>query len=153
MSIGANQSPSNFIGFPKSKQEQPQQPQSDTTLPGPADKWEKMEAEMRSISKENVNLKEENEFLKKELMKLKRENIAENVRSAEKYPNMSPDAYNDLRGTIKKETGEIRELKLKLDMVSKQCKMYEEIIEKLEERIKKLLQDQHKKSMEIDELR
>lgn len=44
---------------------------------------------------------------------------------------MSPDAYNDLRGTIKKETGEIRELKLKLDMVSKQCKMYEEIIEKM----------------------
>lgn len=60
MSIGANQSPSNFIGFPKSKQEQPQQPQSDTTLPGPADKWEKMEAEMKSISKENFNLKEEN---------------------------------------------------------------------------------------------
>jgi predicted transcriptional regulator len=79
--------------------------------------------------------------------------LTENVRSTEKYNSVSPDSYNDLRGTIKKETGEIRELKLKLDMISKQCKMYEEIIDKMDERIKKLLQDQHKKTLEIDDLR
>lgn len=59
---------------------------------------------------------------------------------------MSPDSFNDLRGTIKKESGEIKELKLKLDMVSKQCKMYEEMIDKMDERIKKLLQEQHKRN-------
>ena len=42
---------------------------------------------------------------------------------------------------------------MKLDMVSKQCKMYEEIIDKMDERIKKLTSDQHKKTIEIDELR
>ena len=42
------------------------------------------------------------------------------------------DNFNDLRGTIKKESGEIRELKIKLDMVSKQCKMYEEMIDKMD---------------------
>ena len=44
-------------------------------------------------------------------------------------------------------------MKLKLDMVSKQCKMYEEMIDKMDERIKKLINDQHKKTIEIDELR
>lgn len=57
MSIGANQSPSNFIGFPKSKQEHPPQPQSDTALPASTDKWEKMETDMKSIYKENLNLR------------------------------------------------------------------------------------------------
>jgi hypothetical protein len=38
-------------------------------------------------------------------------------------------------------------------MVSKQCKMYEEMIDKMDERIKKLVNDQHKKTLEIDELR
>lgn len=66
---------------------------------------------------------------------------------------MSSGDANDLRGTIKKESGEIRELKLKLDMVSKQCKMYEEMIDKMDERMKKLVNDQHKKTLEIDELR
>lgn len=60
MSIGANQSPTNFIGFPKTKQEQVQQPQSDPSLPGPTEKWEKMEVEMKSIAKENASLREEN---------------------------------------------------------------------------------------------
>ena len=44
-------------------------------------------------------------------------------------------------------------MKLKLDMVSKQCKMYEEMIDKMDERIKKLVNDQHKKTLEMDELR
>ena len=42
---------------------------------------------------------------------------------------------------------------MKLDMVSKQCKMYEEIIDKMDERIKKLTHDHHKKTVETDELR
>jgi chromosome segregation ATPase len=88
-------------------------------------------------------------------MRFKRENISENVRSSEKFTGVTGGeaTSNDLRGTIKKESGEIRELKLKLDMVSKQCKMYEEIIDKMDERIKKLVQDQHKKAIELDEQR
>ena len=45
---------------------------------------------------------------------------------------------NDLRETIKKETGEIKELKVRLEVLSKQCKMYEEIIDKMEGKINKL---------------
>jgi len=41
---------------------------------------------------------------------------------------------------------------MKLDMVSKQCKMYEEIIDKMEEKIKKLNHDNHKKTSLVDEL-
>lgn len=37
-------------------------------------------------------------------------------------------------------------------MVSKQCKMYEEIIDKMDERIKKLTQDNQKKTAQADEL-
>ena len=43
-------------------------------------------------------------------------------------------------------------MKIKLDMVSKQCKMYEEIIDKMDERIKKLTQDNQKKTAQADEL-
>jgi predicted ATP-grasp superfamily ATP-dependent carboligase len=34
--------------------------------------------------------------------------------------------------------GEIRELRMKVDKLSKQCKLDEEMIEKMEERIKRL---------------
>jgi len=37
-------------------------------------------------------------------------------------------------------------------MVSKQCKMYEEIIDKMDERIKKITHENHKKSAQIDEI-
>lgn len=48
--------------------------------------------------------------------------------------------------------GEIKEMKLKLDMLSRQCKMYEEIIDKMEDRIKKITHDNQKKNAQIDEL-
>lgn len=74
-------------------------------------------------------------------MKLKREPLIENSRSAEKYDKLlsvSPEPFNDLRGTIKKQMGEMKEMRIKLEMLSKQCRMYEELIEKMEERIKKI---------------
>lgn len=43
-------------------------------------------------------------------------------------------------------------MRIKLDMLSKQCKMYEEIIDKMDERIKKLTFDNNKKNAQIDEL-
>lgn len=48
--------------------------------------------------------------------------------------------------------GELKEMRIKLDMLSKQCKMYEEIIDKMDERIKKLTHDNNKKNAQIDEL-
>lgn len=45
---------------------------------------------------------------------------------------------NDLRETIKKEAGEIKDLKTRLEMLSKQCKMYEDIIDKMEHKINRL---------------
>ena len=43
-------------------------------------------------------------------------------------------------------------MRIKLEMLSKQCKMYEEIIDKMDERIKKLAFDNKKKNALIDEL-
>jgi hypothetical protein len=43
-------------------------------------------------------------------------------------------------------------MRIKLDMLSKQVKMYEEMIDKMDERIKKLSHDNSKKNNQIDEL-
>lgn len=43
-------------------------------------------------------------------------------------------------------------MRIRLEMLSKQCKMYEEIIDKMDERIKKLAFDNKKKNALIDEL-
>lgn len=99
-----------------------------------------MEGEIKSVSSLKFDsqrvkriFKERNTETQEIKFDLKREKYL-------KICGTSPDSFNDLRGTIKKESGEIKELKLKLDMVSKQCKMYEEMIDKMDERIKKLLQ-------------
>ena len=44
----------------------------------------------------------------------------------------------------------IKEMKIKLETLSKQCKMYEELIDKMEERIKKLTYDLGRKNMKIE---
>ena len=43
-------------------------------------------------------------------------------------------------------------MRIKLEMLSKQCKMYEEIIDKMDERIKKLTFDNNKKNAQLDAL-
>lgn len=51
MSIGANQSPMNFLPLQKYKQEQNLQPPIETTSPNHPDKFERMDYEMKMISK------------------------------------------------------------------------------------------------------
>jgi hypothetical protein len=46
--------------------------------------------------------------LRRELGKLRKDPTGESVRSSEKYASMSPSSFNDLRGTIKKEMGEMK---------------------------------------------
>jgi cell division protein FtsB len=73
--------------------------------------------------KENNVLREENSQLRRELLKLRKEPVFENSRSMEKI-SLSPDV-SDLRGTIKKEMGELRDLKAKVDALTAQCRLYE----------------------------
>ncbi len=149
MSIGANQTANTFLPSHKTKPELP--PPTDPSPPPPADRHDRLENELRAITRENAVLRDENEALRRELGKLRKE-PGESVRSSEKYASMSPSSFNDLRGTIKKEMGEMKEMRLKLDMLSKQCKMYEEIIDKMDERIKKLTHENNKRNAQIDEL-
>jgi cell division protein FtsL len=70
-------------------------------------------------------------------LKLRREPTFENSRSMDKL-SLSPD-FSDLRGTIKKEMGELKDLRAKVEALSSQCRLYEETVEKMEERIRKLV--------------
>jgi chaperonin cofactor prefoldin len=63
--------------------------------------------------------------------------------------SLSPD-YSDLRGTIKKEMGELRDLRARVETLSSQCRLYEETVEKMEERIRKLSIENNKKRGEIE---
>lgn len=58
--------------------------------------------------------------------------------------SLSPD-FSDLRGTIKKEMGELRDLRAKVESLNTQCRMYEETIQKMDERIRKLGLENNKK--------
>ena len=76
---------------------------------------------MKLSSKETFALREENSQLRRELLKL-RQPTFENSRSLEKF-SLSPD-FSDLRGTIKKEMNEIKDLRAKVEALTNQCKMY-----------------------------
>lgn len=76
--------------------------------------------------------------------------MLENSRSMEKL-SLSPD-FSDLRSTIKKEMGELRDLRARVETLTSQCRLYEETIQKMEERIRKLNTENNKKRAEIEEL-
>jgi predicted nuclease with TOPRIM domain len=66
--------------------------------------------------------------------------------------SLSP-SFSDLRGTIKKERelGEVRELRSKVEILSSQCRTNEEIISRLEEKVRKLKLS--RKQEELEDLR
>lgn len=68
--------------------------------------------------------------------------------------SLSP-SFSDLRGTIKKERelGEVRELRSKVEILSSQCRTNEEIISRLEEKVRKLTLELSRKQEELEDLR
>lgn len=136
LSIGPNQNPSALLPAPNAKPKHNDHSTTAHSDPLQPLTLERLEQDLRVTAKENSILREENSQLRRELVRLRREPAFENSRSMEKL-SLSPD-FSDLRGTIKKEMGELRDLRARVEALTSQCNLYEETVEKMEERIRKL---------------
>ena len=56
-----------------------------------------------------------------------------------------------MRDTIKKEVGHNKELMTRIEILSRQCKAYEDDIEVMERKIKKLIQENNELTSKVDE--
>ena len=105
-------------------------------------------SELSQLHRENIQLREENRALKKELGIFKGEPCnAKNIPSS----IITVEEVNEMRDTIKKEVGHNKELMTRIEILSRQCKAYEDDIEVMERKIKKLIQENNELTSKVDE--